>query len=539
MTRLERSPALPAGTPTRIGLARNRAFITAAALVLATIGARLAYLLSGQDRFNGDEAATGIMVHRILQGHGYLFFAGQNYGGALEQYFQAAMYFVTRLPQDRLTLRFVQLALAAGTCALIYACGRRMLPSPGHAVVAALLFAISPWYNVQGVMSMGFYTLSQTLAICGVYFVIRLSDRPAQLRWAGLLGLVCGLAYWNALIAAYALVPALIWLLPTFVRRLRAVVVLLAGAVVGASPLIPWMVRTHHLIPAPHKNVLISVADRLENLFGPVVREFIGVGITDGSPQPGLPWWFARAIEAALALGYVVLVWRRRRGLLSLLRLRQADRSPIDIVLLSAPAIVVLYCSSASAIWTTDPKYLLSAYPLFVLGLAAMLPRRPASFAAAAAIVLVLSGGLCVRYWMNPAWHISHQGMAGQSTLPNSRERDAQLQKAIDYLVATHQRAACSTYWTAMPAKYVAGNRLDVATLFLTRERFPDQAKAVLAAPTVAYLIDLQDPENRYLVTTLESHHISFQTHRFGSLIEVVDHVGPGGRPEQLGWMAR
>jgi len=58
-------------------------------------------------------------------------------------------------------------------------------------------------------------------------------------------GLVAGLAYWNALIAAYAIIPALIW--------------------------------------------------------------------------------------------YLALVWRRRRGLLSLSRLRLAERSPIDIALLSVP----------------------------------------------------------------------------------------------------------------------------------------------------------------------------------------------------------
>ena len=43
-------------------------------------------------QFNADEATTGIMVRHILDGHGYVFYAGQDYGGALEQYLEAGVY---------------------------------------------------------------------------------------------------------------------------------------------------------------------------------------------------------------------------------------------------------------------------------------------------------------------------------------------------------------------------------------------------------------------------------------------------------------
>ena len=76
-----------------------------AAAVLVTAAARVAYLVSPVMQFNADEATTGIMVRRILAGHGYVFYAGQQYGGALEQYLEAAVYAVTRLPQNPLTLR--------------------------------------------------------------------------------------------------------------------------------------------------------------------------------------------------------------------------------------------------------------------------------------------------------------------------------------------------------------------------------------------------------------------------------------------------
>jgi hypothetical protein len=129
------------------------------------------YLDSSKSQFNADEAATGVMVRHILHGHNYVFFAGQNYGGTLEAYLQAAMYLVLRLPQNPLTLRLVLVGLSMATCALVYLVARRVIPasSPVPAVVAALLYAVSPWFNVIGsVTSLGFYAAGQLTAIGAV-----------------------------------------------------------------------------------------------------------------------------------------------------------------------------------------------------------------------------------------------------------------------------------------------------------------------------------------------------------------------------------
>jgi hypothetical protein len=501
---------------------------------VACVAVRLAYLLSDRDRFNGDEAATGVLVQRILHGHFYLFFPGQNYGGTLEQYLAAFVYYVFRLPQNRFTLRLPELVLAGATAALVYAVGRRALPTSTHAVIAALLFAAGPWYNVQDVMAMGFYTLSQTLAVAGLYLAVRISDDPDRRRWALLFGLTAGLAYWNALIAAYALVPALLWLLPVLRRRLRLVPLIAAGAIVGAAPLYPWMIRTGHVLPLPNKSVKIGLPDRLANLGGPVLREFTGLGITDGDPQPGIALAAVETVLALLLVGWLTLVWTRRRGLGALARLDLANRSPLDMAILAVPVTALLYLTSTSSIWIVDPKYLLSAYPMWAILLAALIPfRRGIGLIGAAVLLIAVTAGLTIRYFGNTAWQVSHNGWAGQSTLPNSRQRDAQLAKAIDYCVAHGDTALYSNYWTAMPTKYLARDRLTVGTLY-GRERFPEVEPALRAAPDIAYVINTKDPETLELVSLLERKHISFQTHRFGPTIEVLDHVGSGGRPEDL-----
>ena len=143
-------------------------------------------------------------------------------------------------------------------------------------------------------------------------------------------------------------------------------------------------------------------------------------------------------------MGSATLFWRRRHGLMALVRMRIEDRSAIDVALIALPVTVALYCSSTSAVWITDPKYLVSAYPLFFLAVAAMLPvERKALYASLALLIAsVVSSTLCLRYWLHPEWQISKAGLAGQSTLPDSRSRDAELKVAIDYLVHNGETAA-------------------------------------------------------------------------------------------------
>ena len=183
-----------------------------AAAVLVTAAARVAYLLSPVMQFNADEATTGIMVRRILAGHGYVFYAGQDYGGALEQYLEAAVYAVTRLPQNPLTLRLPLVALCCLTCLLVYRVGRDVLGDPRRALVAAALYAVGPWFNVIGtVTSLGFYAAGQALGMVALWCALR-ADRGRW--WLAGTGLAAGLGVWTAATALYLLIPVLVWLLP-------------------------------------------------------------------------------------------------------------------------------------------------------------------------------------------------------------------------------------------------------------------------------------------------------------------------------------
>ena len=180
----------------------------AALAVLLGVAVRLWYLTTPQAAIDGDEAMTGLMVRRILDGQWYAFLAGQRYNGALEQYPQALVWAV--LPQNPFTLRLTQVALAGLVIALIYLVGARMLATRWHAALAALLFATGPFFNIwKGVRSHGAYPTAQLIGLAGIYCAIRLREQY-QRRWLVGLAAACGLGPGAWGWAAYLLIQATI-----------------------------------------------------------------------------------------------------------------------------------------------------------------------------------------------------------------------------------------------------------------------------------------------------------------------------------------
>jgi hypothetical protein len=210
--------------------ARPAAFLAVVACIAAA-AVRVAYVTSPKDGFNGDEAGVGLMVRQILRGHNYVFFVHQNYGGTLEEYVQAGSYWLFRLPQNPITLRLPLIAFNVITCLLVYLCGARMLHTNYHAAVAALIYALGPWYNVAGgSIDLGFYAISQVLGVMGLYCGMRYATsiaaeaRRHEVGWAAGFGLCCGLALWNSLTSAYLLIPTFIWMSPLLLRSARGLI---------------------------------------------------------------------------------------------------------------------------------------------------------------------------------------------------------------------------------------------------------------------------------------------------------------------------
>src|SRR5215204_2205876 len=200
------APASPAAGPARL---RVRTAVRLLPAVLLSAAARLWYLGGPAVQFNADEATTGLMVREIGHGRHFVFYAGQQYGGSLEQYLKAAGYLLVPMPQTAWTLRLPLVALSVVTCVLVFLLAERVLGSPARATVAAVLFAVSPWFSVLGsVTSLGFYVAGQTLCAAVLYGALRVSDGRGAGGWLLGTGLCAGLAVWTSLTSLYLLVPA-------------------------------------------------------------------------------------------------------------------------------------------------------------------------------------------------------------------------------------------------------------------------------------------------------------------------------------------
>ena len=516
------------------GVARRRTpsapTLTAIVLTLAGIGVRLWALTSTSQRWlNGDEAVTGIMVRRILAGQNqYVFFAGQEYNGSLEQYLQAGMYAVLRLPQNTITLRFAQIGLMAAVIWLTYIVGCRLLERPWAAVLAAGLIAFGPfWTFARGLHTYGAYPSLIVVGLLGIYCSLRIGERGwAGLGWAAGLGFTAGLIGWLGLSGVELLIPAAFLAAPTFFRSWRPWVFAILGGIVGLSPLLAWSVRhgDFALLNAGPPVRASTAGQRLHNLFGPVLREFVGVGQANGAP--GWPLTLQYLLVGVLAVAYVVAVVRRRHSILTMLSLKTEGRSPFDALLLAIPVLVVIYGASKWAWVATEPRYLFAFSPVLVWCLAAALPKQPRP----ARLTAVLAGAAVFAA-------TSIAMLANRPYVPAAYGQQ-DLQAASSYLRANNELNGYADYWTAMPLLYAADGTINVAPLSTGRNDFPAITAAVDAAPDIFYAAGSPTSTAQFggawLEKQLRDHHVTYHKVVFGQVV-VLDQLKPELRPWQLG----
>lgn len=473
----------------RIGIAGAVAsvrapLVLAAIAVVGAVGVRLLVLaIPGLVPLDADEAVTGLMAQDILSGSDFrVYFAGQAYMGSLEQFLQAGVLSVAA--DTAFTLRIVQALLAGATAAAVYVIGTRVTGTRYGGALAAGVFALGPWFNVvKGVQSHGAYAAGTLLGALGLVLALGFDPnaRRASLQ-AGALGLVVGLAAWELWIAAYLLVPAVLWALAHAGRRALALApAFLAGALVGALPLIAYRIGNGFTAPlGSGVQPPSTAADRGDGLLDPVVEMFLGVAkLNTGEPLAG---WLVPAFVVAITLGALgVAVWRRRQGLLALVTLRREGVAPVDPLLLAFLIAPVVYVASDFTWYTGTPRYLFSLYPALAVLVTAAVLSLPRHRLAAAMAALVLVGGLS-------AWNAAEAERrgAGEFTIVGGgRVISADVARAAEELSRRGVTAAFADYWLGYPLAYFSEGRIAVAPF--TNTRFPALDALVRDDSTPAY----------------------------------------------------
>ena len=505
---------------------------TAAALAVTVIGVAVRIWIITRTSLkiiNGDEAVTGVMVQRILSGQGhYIFYAGQQYNGSLEQYLQAAMYWLFRLPQNAFTLRLPQIAMMAASIWLIYLVGCRLLQRPWAAVVAAALYAVGPYWTIrQGIGTFGSYPDLIVVGLVALYCSLRMGEPGRRgLWWGAGFAFCCGMVAWLGLSGVELLIPAALLAAPYFVRSWRLWAVGVPALLLGMSPLLVWSVKNGKfaLLDAGPAVLPSTFGSRIHDLFGPVLREFIGVGYGNG--VPGWPLTLQYLAVAALGLAYLVAVIRRWHGILAILTLRLDRPSPFDALLVTIPITVLLYSSSKWAWYSAEPRYLFASSPILVFCLAAALPARPRPIR----VVAVLVG--------TAIFAATSLTMLANRPYNARADQTNDMRAAVTYLTTTGQTHGYADYWTAMPMLYLSRGTLDIAPLAAGRGRFPDVTAASDQAADTFYVSATPNSKattgGKGMEKAFAAHHVTFHRVRIGSLV-VYDHLSPALKPWQLG----
>jgi hypothetical protein len=516
-------PAEASPTPVPVTSDRRPALVVAAA-ALTGLAIRAGFLLTPGGGLDADEAVTGIMARRMARGDDlFIFFPGQSYNSSVEQFPQASL-FALGLPANPFILRIPQLLMSVAGCALMYLVGRRILPTVWHAVLAAMLFALGPYFLIwKGARSFGSYDAGLLVSLATILLALRFAEqehRRDRLLHAFGVGVGAGLTYYVSPSGYYLVIPAALWLLASARRELSMLVAAAAGGFAGLLPVLYWTVSTGQFPTPDPGTVPTTAADRFGNLFDEVGRQFIGVAYLNG--DPGWPVTAGRITLWALTVAALVALAFRWRGVLALLTARETDRRPFDLILLAVPVTIAVYVASDYAWFSTEPRYLFAAYPVLLFGLARLVPARAPLRQVTAAAVLLFVAGPSLTLLVSRA-----DDVAG--------ERDDDLAHVVDVLDEEGSEFVYASYWTAMPLEFVADDRLVVATTALP-ERLPEERRAVDRAEDTVWVASrgVNNDDVTPMREALDEEDIGYRERTFGDVV-VFDRFSTDVRPWDVG----
>jgi hypothetical protein len=431
------------------------------------------------DVYQADEGVVGLMAKHILEGRSLpVFFAGQQYLGALEAYLVAASAAV--LPASMIAVRVVPYLFSLALIPLVWWATRPLFGRAAAALAAALVALPSPYLLEWGLKARGGFIEHVVLSVLLVGLFARLAyarRRDWGTRLA--LGLVAGLAAWvNQLVGTtLAVTAAVLWRRRGFDRGLAIAGV---GFVLGAAPLLVHVARDPSAMPSAlgHKFFMLNrvegperygdqrtvrgLAERVEALAdGPR-----NLGVLLGAASPSLP-----QTTAGRLLGLVPLALFALGAAHCLRRIRTCGWT-------GPHGLVVLLGAGVLAIGYHSARYLLVGYPLAAMMAGAWWAAttgaaRPWAVALAVAALVVNGFGVVAR---------------AQAEAPDHGP-----------LLAALERVGCTRGYSAGPLYHLVfetGEEIVLAPL--QKDRFPAYDGIVAAASDPCYVYRADQAEKRH-----------------------------------------
>ena len=412
---------------------------------------------------DADEAITGLMARHALDGEFSVFYWLALYGGPLEAWLTAPVFWLFGSSVE--ALRVVPMLLFALAGVLVWLVGRRTVGEPG-ARLGAAVYWIAPAYLVWwSTKARAYFATGLVLALLATLLLLRLRERDSRVD-AAALGLVLGLAWWTMPQVAVFAVPLGAWLLWKRPASLRLTPFAIPTFLLGAAPLLAWNVRHSWdaLLPRSVAGEESTYLGRLADLFRTILPTWLGVRLPFSLEW--LVWPPVGVAIVVLAVGaLLVLLLRRPAGLVPLLAV--------------AAAFPFLYALSTHAFYVREPRYLVVFAPVPALLAGWGLSRlRPAGAAIGLACVLALSVIGLVRM--------------ERDQLPSPRGTGqpvpAGLTPLLDLLEREHVRYVLANYWIAYRISFESDERIIATSTGFVRYQPHDRLVRNSPAPARVFI---------------------------------------------------
>ena len=435
-------------------------------LLIAGIGGlalRIRILAGPLGELDADEAVTGLMAERMLEGKPALFYWGQQYGGTIDSIVTAPALAVTG--SAVWAAKAVMIAFHLVACVIVWRIGRRIHDERAGLVAAAVFWVFSPavvWWSTK---TRGFYGAALVLSLLTILLVVRLvqrvgeTDRRADRDDLLLVGFVVGMAWWTSPIAFFSIGPAVLVglvLRRDLWRRLHLTIVpfLLGG--------VPWWVfnllKGFSSLESPAETST-SYWDRLDGLVTVMVPMLTGLR------EPFSADW---ALGAGVATVVLVL------GLGAAWRMR--DRSWIPIVVIVAYPLVAAV--SATSEYVGEPRYGYLLAPVIALVVGGVAARSAvASALVPVALFTTTVLGVVALTDMGVERRLDNYDLAPADTAPLIDELEA---RGVDVLYAE--------YWLAYRITFESD--LIAAPTHSSRDQTILEAAEAADRPPVAFYRD-------------------------------------------------
>jgi hypothetical protein len=326
---------------------------------IAGIVLRVWVYRSALDTPDADEGVVGLTARHILDGQFPAFIWGLKYGGIQECLLAAGLFLL--FGSSWLALRMIPIALTAVTAFLVWRVGRRTIGEPAASVAGVLFWVWLPYNFFQLTHEHGYYGSDVFYCALVMLLALRVVEEPSTRR-VGVLGLVCGLAFWQTSQVVPAMLPILVWTIWRRPQALRKLWVALPLAVLGA---LPWLIWN-----AGHDWASLSVSypahstylHRLRIYASPLLPMILG-----------LRQFFTQTRELPAVLTYLLLFVFAGLFVYGAIKTRRRNTSLIYFVALVFPFV---YAISQWTIESGDPRYLIPVTPVLPLLFAQLATTR-------------------------------------------------------------------------------------------------------------------------------------------------------------------